>query len=940
MASRRKSTVPCMIRLSDVTEQDNEEMEVSSNDAMENNSPVMSKDSVLGKDTRTGHAEAPPKHNTEEGHQPRKQQGGYECKYCPFSTQNLTTFKEHVDSSHPNVILNPLYLCTVCNFNTKKFDTLTEHNEKYHPGECNFKFKRIKVNSQTILEQTIEGVTNAVMCDTSQSEEGSATFSLGKSSTTKTGQPKLNKKLEIPVDNLNPKDPITINVNGMVIIPESTIKEGLSHIMPLLQRPPNYNSIPKIAVPLNTTKYNPSLDNNMTLITSFNKFPYPTHAEMSWLTAASKHPEEQIKVWFTTQRLKQGITWSPEEVEEARKKMFDGSIPPVHQSFAVLSTPVTKSAKPAHPVIQNVPCQLLGQSNLVLTTVASGSAMSCSPIALSVANQSHTFKRPLTPPALAPEVKRPLVSPVIAPEKKRMTTPVLAPDVKLPVAATALTSEVTRPLVAPVQASEVRQPVAVPVSMSEAKKSIVGPALASEAKHPAGPATSASEAKRPTVAPTLTPEAKQMILTPVLPAEGKRSMAAVIVAPEMKRPVANLTASIDTNPQVATQVSAPEGKLNATTNAILPEVKRPTIIQSVQSPRKAASPKPIDDHITEFRLNYDKCKSPEDEVHSFKEAAVLSHYANNKGNLCVNSDFVLKETQHRTVPSQFPLLDRVKGKTAEQLKILEESFQRSSLPTQAEVKSLMSETRLSKMEIDCWFLERRALRDNLEQAVLNSMGSRKVDRGERQQSRQSVSNGVQEKDSRSKGSPLPVSTTSPCSIPIDGKSLVLLKDVFAQTRWPSPEEYSQLEVQTGLARTEIVRWFKDNRLLLKSGALEWMEMFQQISSRGQNGQGDLSGTAHSQSALLRRCQENKPARPGDVDRLSECAKLSSREITDWFTNKLGHNGPNVARNGGQNGLTAEDPGSWVDMTMGAGAGLRDSELILDTGNVTKTPLEG
>lgn len=72
--------------------------------------------------------------------------------------------------------------------------------------------------------------------------------------------------------------------------------------------------VPKIAVPLNTTKYNPTLDDNLTLISSFNKFPYPTQAELSWLTAASKHPEEQIKVWFTTQRLKQGISWSPEEV--------------------------------------------------------------------------------------------------------------------------------------------------------------------------------------------------------------------------------------------------------------------------------------------------------------------------------------------------------------------------------------------------------------------------------------------------------------------------------------------------------------------------------------------------------------------------------------------------------------------------------------------------
>lgn len=37
------------------------------------------------------------------------------------------------------------------------------------------------------------------------------------------------------------------------------------------------------------------------------------------------------------------------------------------------------------------------------------------------------------------------------------------------------------------------------------------------------------------------------------------------------------------------------------------------------------------------------------------------------------------------MPSQFPLLERVKGKSAEQLKALEESFQRSSSPKAADL---------------------------------------------------------------------------------------------------------------------------------------------------------------------------------------------------------------------------------------------------------------
>lgn len=39
----------------------------------------------------------------------------------------------------------------------------------------------------------------------------------------------------------------------------------------------------------------------------------------------------------------------------------------------------------------------------------------------------------------------------------------------------------------------------------------------------------------------------------------------------------------------------------------------------------------------------------------------------------------------KAVPSQFPLLERVKGKSSEQLKALEESFQRSSSPTEADL---------------------------------------------------------------------------------------------------------------------------------------------------------------------------------------------------------------------------------------------------------------
>ncbi|XP_006636139.1 zinc fingers and homeoboxes protein 2a [Lepisosteus oculatus] len=789
MASRRKSTIPCMIRASEMLEQDEpDEMEETRNGTVENGSPQkLGNDNwTLGKEPVNAEREMEQETLGADTRQQCKSQGGYECKYCPYSTQNLNEFKEHVDSNHPNVILNPLYVCAECNFNTKKFDTLSEHNEKCHPGEINFKFKRIKQNNQTILEQTIE-----VNYDSAapRGTEDPATFPMNKS-TVKAGKPKMDSKrlfrkgdeLENLTDRLTAelaKEPITaVNVNGTVIIPESTIKEGLSHVMPSLQRPPNFNLVPKIAVPLNTTKYNPSLDANMTLITSFNKFPYPTQAELSWLTAASKHPEEQIKVWFTTQRLKQGISWSPEEVEEARKKMFNGTIQPISQTFTVFPAHLTQPTKVTQPLIQTVPCQLLGQTSLVLTQVANGSTMTCAPIALTVANHIHAPKRPLAAPVVAPEVKR------------------------------------------------------------------------------------------------------------------------------------------------------------------------PNVIQTIQTPPRAVSPIPSlsfdrkksKEQIAELKSSFLKSQFPEDkEVYRLIEATSLSRseikkwfsdhrYRNQKGLPYGNSESLVMA--HDSSQPQSSLVDivqqRFKGKTSDQLKILEDSFRKTSFPTQGEIDHLMMDTSLSRKEIDSWFVERRTLRDNLEQALLNSMGSGEVEEPKQQQGEL---NGVHQPEAWAGGSPLSTVAPTQSPMPLDKKSLNLLKDVFARTQWPSPEEYNQLELQTGLARTEIVRWFKDNRSALKSGSLQWMEQFQKLNGEGQNGQNQNppSRADHAQSTLQQYYQEFRTLREEDIEKLAEQSKLSHKEVQDWFANKQEPKTFEANKSGSQDNREREDHGKWMEMA----AGVDDDEVDLN-----------
>lgn len=48
------------------------------------------------------------------------------------------------------------------------------------------------------------------------------------------------------------------------------------------------------------------------------RFPYPSVSEIVGLSSQTKFSEEQIKVWFSAQRLKHGVSWTPEEVGASR----------------------------------------------------------------------------------------------------------------------------------------------------------------------------------------------------------------------------------------------------------------------------------------------------------------------------------------------------------------------------------------------------------------------------------------------------------------------------------------------------------------------------------------------------------------------------------------------------------------------------------------------
>ncbi|KAJ7338101.1 hypothetical protein JRQ81_010673 [Phrynocephalus forsythii] len=754
MASKRKSTTPCMIRASEAMEQD------------------VPKDGNIGKPAGTPEQDsreslAAGKENCEndceviEGKSSpanpgRKTLGGYECKYCPYSTQNLSEFTEHIDTQHPNVILNPLYVCSECNFTTKKYDSLSEHNTKLHPGENNFKLKLIKLNNQTVLEQSIEVTSNSAAAEMPAFEvvPGEESGTSKAPPPANTGRSKAEAK-KMVVDNhlggiphlvAENTEPITC-INGAELF-----QDALPHVMPSVQLPPNINLVPKVPVPLNSTKYNSSLDTNATMINSFNKFPYPTQAELSWLTAASKHPEEQIRIWFATQRLKHGISWSPEEVEEARKKMFNGTIQPAAQTITVLPAHVTATKMP-QPLIQTaMPCQILSQTGLVLTQVSNGSNIA--PITLAVASSQGQKRNTQNQPP-APEPKRPHVVPADVSPKQNSS--------------------------------------AIPVS--------------------------------------------------------------------------------------------------ATTT-----IASPSVLMAASNDRKKTK-----EQIAALKASFISSQFPDnDEIYRLIEITGLSRseikkwfsdyrYRSQRGIVNITSESVAKDqmvlatavrqghvyNSYQDLPAQ-----KSKGKNEEHLVILKDSFLNSPFPTQSELERLRSQARMSRKEVESWFTEQRKLTDDTEEAVLDSLGSKSKDQG--------PSNGTANQTEQVHSSQVSLNFSSKDVAMSTQEQVQLLKCMFVRTQWPTPQEYDELAAQTGLTRTEIVRWFKENRSSLRTGKLKWLDQYQQQCAADRyketKGLGPVGILRHGNDAVQqtdKTCQKLGKQTTGGMEKSESSSQESQGNSKDW-----------------------------------------------------------
>ncbi|XP_062343028.1 zinc fingers and homeoboxes protein 1-like [Osmerus eperlanus] len=435
MASRRKSTTPCMVPPQEHVDSD-PDMEVVAEGTDEGEDSVLSPENKPSEDDRQAldHYINTMDSTTAEG--------GYECKYCSFQTSELNLFTLHVDNEHPNIVLNSSYVCVECDFHTKRYDALLEHNARHHPGEDNFTRTMVKRNNQTIFEQTVNDLTfdgsfvkvedeeetsckgialsktpimrikskaepkkftaaqhkmaaDVIKVESDEEQEIKEVVAVSAPLVVATAPRVVSVSSPTAVHHVQPvQQSIMVNSPNVLQIKSSSnsahmLPPGtLAQVLSALQNQQNHQAqthTHQLLIPLSSIPtYNAAMDNNVLLVSAYNRFPYPSVSEIMGLSAQTKFSEEQVKVWFSAQRLKHGVSWTPEEVEEARKKKFNGTVQAVPQTITVIPANLATTANGLQSIFQT--CQIVGQPGLVLTQVGGGSTVPvASPITLTVA---------------------------------------------------------------------------------------------------------------------------------------------------------------------------------------------------------------------------------------------------------------------------------------------------------------------------------------------------------------------------------------------------------------------------------------------------------------------------------------------------------------------------------------------------------------------------
>ncbi|XP_039971905.1 zinc fingers and homeoboxes protein 3 [Xiphias gladius] len=809
MASKRKSSVPCMIPSK--SKHVREEIILGSLPEL---LPTIPEDSILsitgGESGHFSHSSS----KSESGSEMQKG-GTYSCSTCRFESRDLNYFLDHMHNCHLDFRAQPTFYCLNCGVSVVRFEALALHNANAHPkimeGLVTASLTVNKRDGVTTVEQSL-------FTDSGEDYRESG-ISLTKTPIAKMMKGKgEHKKIVVShtvevrkIDTGKDVDPSmltnvpelqngALSVSGAPAMPRTTVTHVITTTVsnqvfhqhtPSLYSPPSSVSnkdLPKVMIPLSSIPtYDAAMDTSSFLKTSFGKFPYPTKAELCYLTVVSEFPEEQIKLWFTAQRLKQGISWSPEEIEEARRKMFNtvfqGGAPQKqpatqrHVNNIVSHHTVTAQPGSKGPNFQMAKVPYGSIKPRPFRVIASQASMSTNPHVTRV-----SYSTPIVPPKF-PSIVR--------------TTQVLTKN--------------TQPTVEPDKSNG--------LSLDMAGNS--GCVSSTSSSRSSSSSSSCSSSSSISSYSSSSNGGETVTRKPVHNSSPTNSINSI----------ATCSTNISNNDELC--VADTNGKPNLKSNNL------PIGLEGSNSTKSNV----IIDNTSKSNITCNNHNSgiisPQEQAHTTKLDDEGNNYIHKPNNSSISSEY-----PSTTCNDSVPNLNHASKSPTESTSttvitkssssILDEGKCNKDFPIKGMsiLKQLIKEEDPFAGDRGCPELKVDPIKINFKRLKMNEP--------------ETTSEIVHQEH---KSEVAEVSASQPSFSPPWGnktpQQLHILRQVFSNTRWPSSQQYEDLSVQTGLPKSEVVRWFSDSRYSHKNGQLKWLETYQRLPTESEEARGHGDAEAES-----------------------------------------------------------------------------------------------
>lgn len=745
--------------------------------------PTIPEDSILsisGEDS--GHCS----HKSECGNETQKG-GTYSCPTCRFESRDLNYFLDHMHNYHLDFRAQPTFYCLNCGVSVVRFEALALHNANTHPkimeGLVTASLTVNKRDGVTTVEQSL--FTN------SGEDYKESAIPLTKTPIAKMMKAKgEHKKIVVShtvevrkIDTGKDVDPSMLtnvpelqngapSVCGAPAMPRTTVSHEISTTVsnqvfhqhtPSLYSPPSSDSnkdLPKVMIPLSSIPtYDAAMDTSSFLKTSFGKFPYPTKAELCYLTVVSEFPEEQIKLWFTAQRLKQGISWSPEEIEEARRKMFNT----VFQGGAPQKQPAAPR-QVNHIVTHHTVHPGSKGPNFPMAKVPYGT-MKTRPVGI-IAKQANMSTNPNV-------------------TRVSYSTPIVPPKFPSAVRTSQVLTKNTQATVEPAKSNGLELPV-----------SSGGVNCTSNSRSSSSSSCSSSISNGETIRKLVN--------------NNSPTNSSANVSNNDEHCVAEINGKPNANSSSPTGLESQNGTKN---QVIINNTSKPTFpfnnhSSGIISPQEQArNTKPDDQRNSNTHINANSSVNNEYNRMTCNDSAPSLNHASKSPTENTSTTVITVRNPSNLDESKSNKDFSIKGMSILQQLIKDED-------------SLTADRNGPELKTDPIKLNFKRMKMNEPENTPETVHP--------------------ENKSETAEVSMPQSSFSPPWSNKNPQQLHILRQVFSGTRWPSSQQYEELSVQTGLPKSEVVRWFSDSRYSHKNGQLKWLETYQRLPAdhEAQLGHGD------------------------------------------------------------------------------------------------------